>query len=137
MTLYGVFGYQKLGADRELLGLYSTPERARALIDAQSAEHQMWMRVEAVVVDQDPADGLWQRPTAKSIAIAELEAQVRRIVRESGRPEGFDAKKWVNEWLTRPQAALGGARPEELLDTDDGRRTLYDFIARQQSGAYS
>lgn len=28
-------------------------------------------------------------------------------------------------------------RPEELRDSDDGGRTPYELIARQQSGAYS
>jgi hypothetical protein len=136
MKLFGVFGYPKLGVD-ELLGVYSTPERAQALIDAQLPELRMGMRVEEIVVDQDPDDEFWRKPNAASSAIAELEAQVARMVRESGRPEGFDAKQWLQEWLTLPQAALGGKRPDEFLGTEEGQRTLSDLLAREQSGAYS
>ena len=52
-------------------------------------------------------------------------------------PEGFDAAKWVAAWLDRPQPALGGKRPAELMDTADGRSIVSDLVARMQSGAYT
>lgn len=74
VTLYGVFAYARLGVDRELLAIYSTPARAQALVDAQSPGLQMWMRVEEVLVDRDPRDEFWRKPSAIGVAIAELEA---------------------------------------------------------------
>jgi putative toxin-antitoxin system antitoxin component (TIGR02293 family) len=71
------------------------------------------------------------------LGMGKLIGQVQTIVEESGVPEGFDAAKWVAEWIKTPQRALGGKRPDELLDTADGRQLVSDLIARQQSGAYS
>lgn len=47
--------------------------------------------------------------------LGELEQLVEKIVRESGSPEGFDARSWLKAWLTRPTPALGGKRPDEFL----------------------
>lgn len=50
-------------------------------------------------------------------AIARLIDQVQRIVDESGRPEGFNATKWVKRWICEPLPALGGRTPASCLDT--------------------
>ena len=71
------------------------------------------------------------------LGIARLVGQVDAMVRESGNPEGFDAAKWVAAWLDRPQRALGGKRPADLMDTADGRGIVADLVARMQSGAYA
>jgi putative toxin-antitoxin system antitoxin component (TIGR02293 family) len=71
------------------------------------------------------------------LGMGKLIGQVQTIVAESGDPTGFDAARWVAEWIKTPQRALGGKRPDELLDTADGRQLVSDLIARQQSGAYS
>ena len=71
------------------------------------------------------------------LGLGKLIGQVQTIVEESGEPAGFDAAKWVAEWIKTPQRPLGGKRPDELLDTADGRQLVSDLIARQQSGAYS
>jgi putative toxin-antitoxin system antitoxin component (TIGR02293 family) len=71
------------------------------------------------------------------LGLGKLIGQVQSIVEESGEPAGFDAAKWVAEWIKTPQRALGGKRPDELLDTSDGRQLVSDLIGRQQSGAYS
>lgn len=135
--LFAVFGYRRLTDDRELLGVYSTRQRAQALVDAQSSELRISMRIEEVRVDAHPEQKPWRKPRARALAIADLEAQVERIVRESGRGNAFDAKKWVRQWLSKPHVALGGKRPDELLKTEDGRRALHELLARMQSGAYS
>ncbi len=75
--------------------------------------------------------------TERMIGIARLVGQVAQIVRESGNPEGFDAGKWVAEWLDRPVPALGGDRPATFMDTADGRGLVSNLIARMQSAAYS
>ena len=71
------------------------------------------------------------------LGIARLVGQVDAMVRESGNSEGFDAAKWVAAWLDRPQPALGGKRPADLMDTADGRGIVADLVARMQSGAYA
>ena len=38
----------------------------------------------------------------RAIVIAEMVAQVQRMVEESGNPEGFDAKTWLDDWLRAP-----------------------------------
>lgn len=66
-----------------------------------------------------------------------LIAQVQRMVRESGNPEGFDAAAWVSRWLDTPVPALGGQRPIDLLDTTEGQAKVVTVIAQMQTGAYT
>lgn len=73
----------------------------------------------------------------RALGLAKLIGKIEVIVAESGRPEGFNAAKWVSGWLFRPATALGGRRPYELMDTDDGRRIVYELVSRMQSCAYS
>jgi hypothetical protein len=62
---------------------------------------------------------------------------VERIVLESGDPTGFDALAWTAEWLATPTRVLGGRRPNEFLDTADGRDLITRLIGQMQSGAYA
>ena len=101
--------------------LYATIGLARATVNRKLREQQ--------VLSQDESE--------RVLGIARLVGQVSTMVKESGNPEGFDAAKWVAAWLERPQPALGGKRPAELMDTADGRSIVSDLIARMQSGAYA
>ena len=71
------------------------------------------------------------------IGFAKLIGQVETIIQESGNPEGFDAAQWLKGWISRPLAALGNRRPEEFMDTSDGRDMISQILARGQSGAFS
>jgi putative toxin-antitoxin system antitoxin component (TIGR02293 family) len=71
------------------------------------------------------------------LGVARLVGQVEAMVRDSGEPEGFDAARWLAEWLERPNPALGRKRPAEFLDTADGRVLISDLLSRMGSGAYS
>ena len=73
----------------------------------------------------------------RALGMAKLIGQAESIVQQSGNPAGFDAGKWVADWIETPQPALGGHRPDELLDTAEGQRMISDLLARMQSGAYS
>jgi putative toxin-antitoxin system antitoxin component (TIGR02293 family) len=73
----------------------------------------------------------------RALGVAKLIGQVETIVQQSGESGGFDPGKWVAEWIETPQPALGGRRPDELLDTAEGQRMVSDLLARMQSGAYS
>lgn len=50
--------------------------------------------------------------------------------------KNFDVEKWVGEWIQRPQPALGGLAPAELLDTPTGRASVMRVLGAIQSGAY-
>ena len=68
--------------------------------------------------------------------VGELIALAERIVRESGDPATFEAKRWVSRWLEAPAPALGGRLPGDLLDTEVGRQVVFDLLSREQSGGY-
>jgi putative toxin-antitoxin system antitoxin component (TIGR02293 family) len=101
--------------------LYTTIGVARATVDRKIREQSL--------LSQDESE--------RVMGIARLVGQVDEIVRTSGDPEGFDAAKWVAAWLDRPQAALGGKRPAELMDTAEGRGIVSGLVAQMQSGAYA
>jgi putative toxin-antitoxin system antitoxin component (TIGR02293 family) len=48
----------------------------------------------------------------------------------------FDATRWLGEWIERPQAALGGRRPSELLDTPTGFSVVSRLLGSLSSGSY-
>ncbi|HYC45193.1 MAG TPA: antitoxin Xre/MbcA/ParS toxin-binding domain-containing protein [Burkholderiales bacterium] len=50
--------------------------------------------------------------------------------------KNFDARKWLGQWLERPQPALGGKRPAELLDTPTGLEVVSRLLGAVESGAY-
>lgn len=49
---------------------------------------------------------------------------------------GFDAAKWLGQWIERPQLALGGKRPADLLDTPTGLEVVSRTLGAIESGAY-
>jgi putative toxin-antitoxin system antitoxin component (TIGR02293 family) len=71
------------------------------------------------------------------VGIARLIGQVQTIVEQSGNPEGFDAARWLGQWLDEPLPALGGERPADLMDTAEGRGLVSNLLAMAQSGAYA
>ena len=71
------------------------------------------------------------------VGLAKLIGQVETMVTESGNTEGFKPAKWFAEWIARPVPALGGRKPEEFLDTSDGREAVSQLLARMQSGVYA
>lgn len=71
------------------------------------------------------------------IGLQRLIGQVELMVQQSGAPTGFDAAKWVAQWLEQPSAALGGKRPADFMDTVQGQVIVSDLLAQMQSGAYA
>lgn len=71
------------------------------------------------------------------LALARLIGQVEAMVRTSGDPRGFNAAHWLAAWLDEPLPALGGHRPGEFMDTDEGRALVSGLVAQMQSGAYA
>jgi putative toxin-antitoxin system antitoxin component (TIGR02293 family) len=75
--------------------------------------------------------------TERFVGLESLIDQVQAMVEESGDPKGFDAAKWLGEWIEQPLPALGGDKPSEYLDTVTGQQHISSLIARMQSGAYA
>jgi uncharacterized protein (DUF2384 family) len=69
--------------------------------------------------------------------ISALQRTVEKMVRDSGRPEGFDARRWLEEWLSQPVPALGYRRPGDVLLEPDGFERVHVILLRMQSGSYS
>lgn len=71
------------------------------------------------------------------MGLERLVGQVEAMVAQSGNPEGFDASRWVGEWLDSPLPALGGAKPADYMDTMEGQKIVSNLLALSQSGAYA
>ncbi len=71
------------------------------------------------------------------IGFTNLVGQVEVMIAQSGDPIGFDAAKWLCEWLERPLPAFDGRRPAEFMDTTEGQHLVASLIAKMQSGAYA
>src|SRR5437762_4126189 len=73
-----------------------------------------------------------------AIGIAKLLAIAEEIVTHSTAPEakGFDAAKWLGQWLERPQPALGGRKPADLVDTPTALEVVARLLGGTESGAY-
>ena len=61
---------------------------------------------------------------------------VHTIVCTSGKNENFDAKAWVEDWLDHPLPALGFKKPNEFMDTDDGRAEINRLLQASAAGVY-
>jgi putative toxin-antitoxin system antitoxin component (TIGR02293 family) len=74
---------------------------------------------------------------SRVVGVGRLIGQVTEMVQQSGDPKGFDAAKWVADWIEHPVPALGNRKPSEFLDTIEGQQLVSQIVARMQSGAYS
>lgn len=50
--------------------------------------------------------------------------------------KNFDAAKWLGQWIERPQPALGGRKPADLIDTPTGVEVVVRLLGAIESGAY-
>ena len=82
-------------------------------------------------------DTLSAEHSERVIGLARLIGQVEVLVAQSGNPQGFDADRWVGEWLDRPLPVLGGAKPADFMDTMQGQELISQLLAQSQSGAYA
>ena len=48
----------------------------------------------------------------------------------------FDAARWLGRWIERPQPALGGRKPADLIATPTGREMVIRLLGAIESGAY-
>lgn len=73
-----------------------------------------------------------------AIGMVKLLGIAQEIVANStaSKAKGFDATKWVGQWLERPQPSLGGRKPAELMDTPTGVEMVARLLGSIESGAY-
>lgn len=73
-----------------------------------------------------------------AVAMAKLLAKAQEIVGNSTSPAArdFDAAKWLGQWIERPQPALGGRKPAELIGTPTGTEMVSRLLGAIESGAY-
>jgi len=70
------------------------------------------------------------------IGCSKLVGQVQVMVEQSGDPAGFDAARWLADWLDTPLPALDGQCPADYLDTLEGQEFVSSLLAKMQSGTY-
>jgi uncharacterized protein (DUF2384 family) len=71
------------------------------------------------------------------LGVESLIGMVQTMVEQSGDPAGFDAARWVSDWLSKPLPALAGATPASYMDTFEGQKLVAELLSMSQSGAYA
>lgn len=73
-----------------------------------------------------------------AIGMVKLLGIAQKIVANSTASEakGFNAAKWLGQWIERPQPSLGGRKPADLLDTPTGVAVVARLLGSIESGAY-
>lgn len=73
-----------------------------------------------------------------ALGLARLLAIAKSIVEGSTAAEakGFDVAKWLGQWIERPQPALGGRKPADLIGTPTGLDMVARVLGAIESGAY-
>ncbi len=51
--------------------------------------------------------------------------------------EALGDRERAEDWMGKPNRALGGRRPTDLLDSDDGALEVEQILVRIQYGVYS
>lgn len=146
----------KVSAFRTLLRTAPLAERVRieregvpyqvvkGLIDdifVSSTEFQSFVRIPKATFTKKMRDkSLFAGTTGQSVVgLMELINKVEdMLAAEPDNPAArdFDVERWVGQWIQRPQPALGGLAPAELMDTPSGRASVMRVLGAVQSGAY-
>jgi putative toxin-antitoxin system antitoxin component (TIGR02293 family) len=73
-----------------------------------------------------------------ALGLARLLGLAKSILERSTAREaaGFDVAEWLGRWIERPQPALGGQKPADLLDTPTGLEVVSRLLGALESGAY-
>ena len=75
--------------------------------------------------------------STRVLGMVRLVGQVEQMALDAGSADGFDAARWVAQWIERPVPALGNAKPADFMDTAVGQGLICDLVAKMQSGAYA
>jgi putative toxin-antitoxin system antitoxin component (TIGR02293 family) len=71
------------------------------------------------------------------LGVEMLIGMVQTMVEQSGDAAGFDAARWVADWLSKPLPALAGETPASYMDTFEGQKLVAELLSMSQSGAYA
>jgi putative toxin-antitoxin system antitoxin component (TIGR02293 family) len=73
-----------------------------------------------------------------AVGVVKLLGIAQAIVDGSTAPEAkdFDAARWLGQWIERPQPALGGRKPADLIGTPTGLDVVARLLGAIESGAY-
>lgn len=83
-------------------------------------------------------EALSREESERVIGMQALIGQVQAMVAGGGAAEaGFDAARWLAQWLAQPLPALGGDTPASYLDTVEGQKLVGRLLAMAESGAYA
>jgi putative toxin-antitoxin system antitoxin component (TIGR02293 family) len=80
-------------------------------------------------------EALPQEQAERVIGLAKLIGQVEALVEEAGDPAGFDAYRWMGQWMERTIPALGGKTPRSYMDSMTGQGIVSNLVEMIQSGA--
>jgi putative toxin-antitoxin system antitoxin component (TIGR02293 family) len=109
-------------------------------MDLPSSRLYAMLRVPKATAARKAAEGsvVDGRAGQAAIGMVKLLGIAQDIVRNSTAEAArdFDAVKWLGQWIERPQPALGGRKPADLLDTPTGIEMVARLLGSIQSGAY-
>lgn len=73
-----------------------------------------------------------------ALGLAKLMVRAKEIVENSTASEAkdFDVAQWLGQWIERPQPALGGRKPADLIATPTGLEMVNRVLGAIESGAY-
>lgn len=119
-------------------------EVVKGLIDdigLTSSEFQSFVRIPKATFTKKMKDkSLFAGTTGQSVlGLMELINKVEDMIaaeQDNAEARDFDVEKWVGSWIQKPQPALGGLAPAELMDTPTGRASVMRVLGAIQSGAY-
>lgn len=97
------------------------------------------MGISSADVERRAAKALERGPGGHAaVVMAQLIAKAQEMARDSTAEaaESFDAAKWLGCWIERPQPALGGRAPAELIATPTGAKLVLRLLGAVQSGTY-
>lgn len=89
---------------------------------------------EAVKAFKDMLAGT--QPSQPTLSFARLLAKARTLASASTHPAAatFDVERWLLKWIATPQPALGGRRPQDLLDLPHGVEDVERVMGAMLSG---
>lgn len=74
-------------------------------------------------------------------AIYELELVVQQMAEEADVEgadlDGFDPTEWLRQWIRQPIPALGGQRPVDLMETEEGLERVRRTLLQMQAGTFA
>ncbi|BDT58361.1 hypothetical protein MasN3_18550 [Massilia varians] len=83
-------------------------------------------------------EALSREESERVVGMQALIGQVQAMVAGGGASDaGFDAARWLAQWLAQPLPALGGDTPASYLDTVEGQKLVGKLLAMAESGAYA